>query len=71
MEQWYEEILGTLMNSPYLPADNPLIHGLSILAKGHTLKRPSTILHHSRFLRNLEVVPHPPLISEPITMDGT
>ena len=59
------------MNSPYLPADNPLIHGLTIQAKGRTLKRASTILHHSRFLRNLEVLPLPPMLSEPVTMEGT
>jgi hypothetical protein len=71
MDQWYEEILGTLMSSAHLPADNILIHGFNILGKGKTLKRASTLLHHARFLRNLEVQPLLPVVSEPVTMEGT
>jgi hypothetical protein len=59
------------MNSPHLPSDNILIHGFNILGKGRTLKRASTILHHARFLRNLEVQPMLPAVSEPVTLQGT
>ena len=53
VDHWYEEILSTLMNCPYLPPDNILIHGFNLTAKGKTLKRGSTLLKHSRFLKNL------------------
>jgi hypothetical protein len=33
------------------------IHGFKVCIKQRTLKRKSTILKHSRFLRNLEVFP--------------
>ncbi len=65
MDHWYEQILSTLMNSPYLPADNILIHGFEVLAKGRTLKRGSTLLKHSRFMRNLEVLPLLPVPGDP------
>ena len=42
------------------------IHGYKVTAKGRTLKRRSTIVKHSRFLRNLEVVPEVPVEPEPV-----
>ena len=58
---WHETIIESLMRSPYLPADNILIHGFHITAKGRrTFKRASTIVHHSRFLKNLQVFPMGP-----------
>jgi len=45
-----------LVKSPYLP-ENLCIHGFKVAIKTHTLKRRSTIVKHSRFLRNLEVYP--------------
>ena len=71
VDHWYEEILSTLMNSPYIPADNILIHGFNVTAKGKTLKRGSTVLKHSRFLKNLQVYPLPPALVEPTSMEGT
>ena len=54
---------GQLTKSPYMH-DNICIHGFKTCIKGRTLKRRSTIVKHSRFLRNLEVYPIVP--PEPI-----
>lgn len=41
--------------------ENLCIHGFKVSVKGHTLKRRSSVVKHSRFLRNLEVYPkYPP-----------
>jgi len=47
--------------------DNLCIHGYRVTIKKRTLKRGSTIVKHSRFLRNLEVVPIFPPEPEPVT----
>ena len=39
-----------------MPA-NLCIHGYKVAVKGRTLKRRTTIVKHSRFLRNMEVYP--------------
>ncbi len=46
--------------------DNLCIHGFNVTIKKKTLKRRSTIVKHSRFLRNLEVSPIFPPEPEPI-----
>jgi len=42
------------------------IHGFKVCIKKRTLKRRTTIVKHSRFLRNLEVFPVFPPEPEPI-----
>jgi hypothetical protein len=37
--------------------DNLCIHGFKVSVKSKTLKRRSSIVKHSRFLRNMEVTP--------------
>ena len=54
-EYWHDAIMQTFLRSPYLPAEDILVHGLRVLCKGRTLKRASSIVKHSRFLRNLQV----------------
>lgn len=34
-----------------------LIHGLKVQVKGRTLKRPTSVLKHARFLNNMTVTP--------------
>lgn len=46
--------------------DNICIHGFKVTIKRKTLKRGSSIVKHSRFLRNLEVFPVFPPEPEPI-----
>ena len=46
--------------------ENICIHGYSVTIKRKTLKRRTTIVKHSRFLRNLEVYPVFPPEPEPI-----
>jgi hypothetical protein len=55
----------TLEKTPYMP-ENVCIHGFKVTIKKRTLKRRSTIVKHSRFLRNLEVYPIFPPEPEPI-----
>lgn len=45
-----------LVKTPYLP-ENLCLHGFKVAIKKRTLKRKSTVIKHSRFLRNLEVYP--------------
>lgn len=45
---------------------NLCIHGYNVTIKKRTLKRRSSIVKHSRFLRNLEVYPVFPREPEPI-----
>lgn len=45
---------------------NLCIHGYNVTIKKRTLKRRSSIVKHSRFLRNLEVYPVFPSEPEPI-----
>lgn len=42
------------------------IHGYKVTVKKRTLKRRSTIVKHSMFLRNMEVIPEFPPEPEPI-----
>jgi len=46
--------------------DNLCIHGFKVCVKGKTLKRRSSIVKHSRFLKNMEVTPVVPVLAEPI-----
>lgn len=59
----------TLEKTPYL-AENICIHGFNVTIKKRTLKRRSTIVKHSRFLRNLEVYPVFPPEPEPIIVEA-
>ena len=45
-----------LMKTLHLP-ENLCIHGFNVTIKNKTLKRATTILKHSRFLRNMKVSP--------------
>jgi len=45
-----------LIKCPYL-YENICIHGFKVCVKKRTLKRRTSIVKHSRFLRNLEVYP--------------
>lgn len=51
-----EYIVDLLVKSPYLP-EALCIHGFKVAVKKRTLKRRTTIVKHSRFLRNMEVIP--------------
>ena len=56
-----------LLKSPYL-YENICIHGFKVCIKKRNLKRRSTIVKHSRFLRNMEVYPiFPP---EPVVIEA-
>ena len=57
-------IEGVLQKTPIMP-DNLCIHGFNVTVKNKTLKRRTTIVKHSRFLRNLEVTPVFPPEPEP------
>jgi hypothetical protein len=46
--------------------DNICIHGFNVTIKNKTLKRRSSIVKHSRFLRNMEVTPIAPKLVESI-----
>lgn len=46
--------------------DNLCIHGFKVNVKGKTLKRRSSIVKHSRFLKNMEVTPILPVLAEPV-----
>lgn len=46
--------------------ENLCIHGYNVCVKRKTLKRRSSIVKHSRFLRNMEVIPIVPREPEPI-----
>jgi hypothetical protein len=50
------KVIQQLEMTPYLP-ENLCLHGFTVTAKGRRLKRRSTIVHHSRFLRNMQVSP--------------
>jgi hypothetical protein len=60
-----KRIVSELQKTPYLPSELCL-HGFKVCIKNKTLKRRSTIVKHSRFMRNLQVYPiFPP---EPIVV---
>lgn len=49
--------------------ENLCIHGFDVCVKSKTLKRPTTIVKHSRFLRNMEVYPVFPPEAEPVVAE--
>ncbi len=59
------EVQDNLERTPYLP-EHICIHGFKVTIKQKTLKRRSTIVKHSRFLRNLEIYPVFPPEPEPV-----
>lgn len=79
-DYWKEHVLSTLMRSPFLAAgeDNILIHGFRVDVRGRTLRRPTSLLKHARYLRNLQVTPMLPpeltpvldLTSPPVGMES-
>lgn len=60
-----ENVISILQRSSFLP-QNTCIHGFKVKVKNRNLKRRSSLLKHSRFLRNLEVLPNPPPIKEEV-----
>ena len=58
-----------LEKTPYLP-EGVCIHGFNVTIKKRTLKRRSTVVKHSRFLRNLEIYPVFPPEPEPVVPIG-
>jgi hypothetical protein len=60
-----DNVCAKLRESPMLP-DFLCIHGFKVAVKKRTLKRRSTIVKHSMFLRNLEVFPVFPPEPEPV-----
>jgi len=56
----------TVLEKNQMMPSGIMIHGLKVLVKGRTLKRASTLLKHSRFLKNLRVVPVFPPEPEPV-----
>lgn len=59
------DVCSKLRESANLP-DFLCIHGYKVAVKKRTLKRRSTIVKHSMFLRNLEVYPEFPPEPEPV-----
>jgi hypothetical protein len=58
--EWRQKIVETLQKSLNLP-ENLCIHGFNVNVKGKTLKRASTIVKHSKFMRNMIINPiYPP-----------
>lgn len=58
-----ENVINILQRSSFLP-QNLCIHGFRVMVKRRNLKRRTTLLKHSRFLRNMEVMPNPPPVKE-------
>lgn len=58
-----ENVINILQRSSFLPA-NTCIHGFRVKVKNRNMKRRSSLLKHSRFMRNMEVTPNPPPIQE-------
>jgi hypothetical protein len=56
-DYWNEQVVESLLKSPYLPSDQILVHGVQVMIKSGFLRRASSIVKHSRFLRNLRVLP--------------
>jgi hypothetical protein len=57
----------------YMP-ENLCIHGVDVTVKNKTLKRATTILKHSRFLRNMIVYPKFPImeiVQAPVVQEKT
>jgi hypothetical protein len=58
-----ENVINILQRSSFLP-QNICVHGFRVKIKQRNLKRRSSLLKHSRFMRNMEVTPNPPPIKE-------
>ena len=58
-----ELVISQLNRSPLMP-QNTCIHGYNVLVKNRNLKRRSSLLKHSRFLRNLKVTANYPAVKE-------
>ncbi len=54
----------TLERTPRMPK-NLCIHGFNVLIRDRTMKRATTILKHSRFLKNMKITPIYPPEPEP------
>jgi len=64
-QQERENVIKALQRSSFFP-QSICIHGFKVKVKQRNLKRRSSLLKHSRFLRNLEVTPNPPPIKETV-----
>jgi hypothetical protein len=62
--QAQREIVLTNLNTCQLMPQNVCVHGCRVRVKNRNLKRRTSLLKHSRFLRNLEVTVNPPPIKE-------
>jgi hypothetical protein len=60
-----ENVISLLQRSICMP-QNICVHGFRVKVKQRNLKRRSSLLKHSRFLRNLEVTANPPPVKEVI-----
>jgi hypothetical protein len=60
-----ENVIKALQRSTLFP-QSICVHGFKVKVKQRNLKRRSSLLKHSRFLRNLEVSPCPPPIKEAV-----
>ena len=49
---------------------NIAIHGFRVKVKQRNLKRRTSLLKHSRFLRNLEVTANPPAVKEVVNEEN-
>lgn len=63
--EWRQVVVDNLLKTLQLP-ENLCIHGFNVTIKNKTLKRASTILKHSRFLRNIKVSPVFPAPPQPV-----
>jgi len=64
-EQWRGQVIDQLLQKSLLfgfPTEELCVHGLHVTVKNKTLKRATTIVKHSRFMRNLKVAPILPLV---------
>ena len=60
---WRDKVIDFLSKSVLLP-ENLCTHGFKVNCKGKTLKRATTVVKHSRFLRNMVVHPNFPFVQE-------
>ena len=58
------------LQSSSLNAKSVCVHGYQVKVKARNLKRRSSLLKHSRFLRNLEVIPNGPPPKEETKEEG-
>ena len=73
-EQWRAQVVEQLLQKSLLfgfPLEELCIHGLQVTVKGKTLKRATTIVKHSRFMRNMRVAPNQPPVLVAVQQEAT